>query len=131
MSGRISSKKKFELTQFGLTFALFFLIVHLLIRGGSTPYLFISLACMVVTILFYRILSPLNSAWLSLGEFMGRIVGSVILGFFFFALLTPLAFLKRRFAKEIMPLDASGDRKSFWEERETREISRKDLEHQF
>ena len=131
MSRKLTDRAKFELTQFGLVFALFFVLVHLFKRGGVSVYLYLSLVFLIATLFFYRFLSPLNVLWRKFGDFMGRIVGTVILSFIFYFFLTPLALLKRLFGSRVIEMDFAEDRKSFWADREVKKVSGKDFENQF
>jgi len=131
MFKKISDREKFDLSQFGLVFALFFLVLHFATKSGHTLFIYISIALLVVTLFFYRLLIPVNRLWRKLGDILGRIMGSVILGLVFYVLLTPVALLKRLFGKRSMDIDFSLDKTSFWVSRENKEVGGKDFEQQF
>jgi hypothetical protein len=76
---------------------------------------------------------PLHRAWFWLGEFLGKVVGSVLLSLLFICFLTPLALLRRLFGKHAIETRfREGDRPTYWVEhgRQTA-ISAEDLERTF
>ena len=131
MLKKISDKTKFGLSQFGAVFALFFLVLHFATKSSHNLFIYTSIAFLIVTLFFYRVLGPLNRLWLKLGELLGRIVGSVILGVVFYIMLTPIALLKKLSGNRSMDIDFSPDRPSFWVIRKNKEVSGKDFEQQF
>lgn len=131
MLKKISDKTKFDLSQFGLVFALLFLVLHFVTKSRHNLFIYASIALLIVTLFFYRILGPLNRLWLKLGDLLGRIIGSVILGVVFYIMLTPIALLKRLLGNRSMDIDFSRDEPSFWVIRKNKEISGKDFEQQF
>lgn len=62
------------------------------------------------------LLTPFNKAWFLLGELMGKVVSPVALGFIFFVLITPLAFVTRLFGRDELRLKNKSD-KSYWIDR--------------
>jgi hypothetical protein len=131
MLKKLSDKSKFDLSQFGVLFALFFLVLHFATKSKHNLFIYTSLAFLVVTLFFYRVLGPLNRLWLKLGDLLGRITGSVLLGVVFYIMLTPIALLKRLSGNKSMDIDFSSDKPSFWVTRRNKEISGKDFEQQF
>jgi hypothetical protein len=131
MLKKISDRAKFDLSQFGLVFALFFLILHFVTKSRQNLFIYVSIALLIVTLFFYRVLSPLNRLWRKLGDILGRIIGSVILGVVFYIMLTPIALLKRLLGNRPADIDFSLDKNSFWIIRKNKEVSGKDFEQQF
>jgi len=131
MLKKISDKTKFDLSQFGLVFALFFLVLHFVTKSRHNLFIYVSIAFLIVTLFFYRVLGPLNRLWRKLGELLGRIIGSVILGVVFYIMLTPLALLKRLSGNRSMDIDFSIEKPSFWVIRKNKEVSGKDFDQQF
>ena len=131
MLKKISDKKKFDLSQFGLVFALFFLVLHFVTKSGHNRFIYASIAFLIITLFFYRVLGPLNRLWRKLGDIMGRVISSVILGVVFYIILTPLALLKRLSGNRSMDIDFSLDKTSFWVTRNNKTVSGKDFEQQF
>jgi hypothetical protein len=131
MLKKISDRAKFDLSQFGLVFVLFFLILHFVTKSRQNLFIYVSIALLIVTLFFYRVLSPLNRLWRKLGDILGRIIGSVILGVVFYIMLTPIALLKRLLGNRPADIDFSLDKNSFWIIRKNKEVSGKDFEQQF
>jgi len=131
MLKKISDKTKYDLSQLGLVFALFFLVLHSVTKGGHNLFIYVSIAFLIVSLFFYRVLAPFNRLWRKLGDLLGRIIGSVILGVVFYIMLTPIALLKRLSGNRSMDIDFSIDKPSFWVIRENKEVSGKDFEQQF
>ena len=63
-----------------------------------------------------KILSPLNKAWIKLGEILGRIVAHVVMAIVYFIILTPISLLVRLFGKDLIGMKFSNDikNKSYW-----------------
>ena len=53
----------------------------------------------LVSVLFSKVAFWIASAWMGLGQLMGKVVGTVLLSVVFIFLLTPLARLQSLFAK--------------------------------
>ena len=58
-------------------------------------FAFISLICLIVTVVKADILLPLNILWMRLGFLLGIVVSPVILGLIFFGIFTPIAVVTR------------------------------------
>ena len=131
MFKKLSDKTKFNLSQFGVVFTLFILVIHLASKNGHDLFIYLAALLLVITLLFYRVLMPLNNLWLKFGSIMGHVFGSLILGGVFYIVLTPLALLRKLSGNKTMVLDFSKDSPSYWTARKVKEVSRKDFEHQF
>ncbi len=131
MSGKLDLKEKLGLTQLGTVFAAFFLILHMVLGREDKLFIFIALGFLLAAIFFYRLLRPLNRLWLGFGEFMGKVVGSFILGLVFFLLLTPIALLRRLVGGKGMCISFDDPCTSFWITRERKTPEDKDFERQF
>ena len=77
----------------------------------------IALIFFVLGILNSKILSPLNKAWIKLGEILGRIVAPVVMAIVYFIILTPISLLVRLFGKDLIGMKFSNDIKSYWVKR--------------
>ena len=64
-----------------------------------------------------RWLGPLNSAWMRMGDGVGRIVSPLALGVLFFGFVTPYGWLMRRLGKSTMMVGADPQAASYWIER--------------
>jgi hypothetical protein len=107
---------------FGWTFSGFFILAgaYGLWHGGghSLPMLALGAAMALVTLTRATWLSPLNRAWMKLGELMGRVVSPVVLGVIFFAIFTPVGLVMRAFGRDTMLRRFEPARPSYWVHRD-------------
>ena len=105
---------------FGLLFFVVFLVIAfwpLTKKSEINLYLIsIALIFLVLGLLNSKILSPLNKAWIKLGEILGRIVAPVVMAIVYFIILTPISLLVRLFGKDLIGMKFSNDikKKSYW-----------------
>ena len=103
---------------FGLLFFVVFLVIAFwpLTKQGEVNLYLISIALIffVLGILNSKILSPLNKAWIKLGEILGRIVAPVVMAIVYFIILTPISLLVRLFGKDLIGMKFSNDINSYW-----------------
>ena len=103
---------------FGLLFFVVFLVIAfwpLTKKSEINLYLIsIALIFLVLGLLNSKILSPLNKAWIKLGEILGRIVAPVVMALVYFIILTPISLLVRLFGKDLIGMKFSNDIKSYW-----------------
>ena len=104
---------------FGLLFFVVFLVIALwpLTKKSEINLYLISIALIffILGILNSKILSPLNKAWIKLGEILGRIVAPVVMAIVYFIILTPISLLVRLFGKDLIGMKFSNDiKKSYW-----------------
>ena len=103
---------------FGLLFFVVFLVIAfwpLTKKSEINLYLIsIALIFLVLGLLNSKILSPLNKAWIKLGEILGRIVAPVVMAIVYFLILTPISLLVRLFGKDLIGMKFSNNIKSYW-----------------
>ena len=105
---------------FGLLFFVVFLVIAFwpLTKKSEINLYLISTALifLVLGLLNSKILSPLNKAWIKLGEILGRIVAPVVMAIVYFIILTPISLLVRLFGKDLIGMKFSNDikKKSYW-----------------
>ena len=104
---------------FGLLFFVFFLVISfwLFTKNSEINLYLISIALifLVLGLLNSKILSPLNKAWIKLGEILGIIVAPVVMAIVYFIILTPISLLVRLFGKDLIGMKFSKDiKKSYW-----------------
>ena len=105
---------------FGLLFFVVFLVIAfwpLTKKSEINLYLIsIALIFLVLGLLNSKILSPLNKAWIKLGEILGIIVAPVVMAIVYFIILTPISLLVRLFGKDLIGMKFSNDikNKSYW-----------------
>jgi hypothetical protein len=107
---------------FGWTFTGIFVIAgaYGLWRGGAALSWLLAAAALtaVVTLTRETWLTPLNRAWMKLGELMGRVVSPLVLGVIFFAVFTPVGVVMRLFGRDAMCRRFEPARPSYWVKRE-------------
>ena len=104
---------------FGILFFIVFLLIAFwpLTKQGEVNLYLISIALifLVLGLLNSKILTPLNKAWIKLGEILGIIVAPVVMAIVYFIILTPISLLVRLFGKDLIGMKFSKDiKKSYW-----------------
>ena len=114
-------KKKNKNRSFGLLFFVVFLALALwlLFKNGEINLYLISIGLifLVLGLLNSKILTPLNKAWVKLGEILGRIIAPIVMAIVYFLILTPISLLVRLFGKDLIGMKFSNDLKSYWVKR--------------
>ena len=109
---------------FGLLFSLVFFALALWLltkKGEINLYLIlISLIFLILGLFNSKILSPLNKAWIKLGEILGRIIAPVVMAIVYFLILTPISLIVRLIGKDLIGMKFSNDIKSYWVKRKKR-----------
>lgn len=67
-------------------------------------WLMVSVIVCVVAIAAPSLLTPLNRAWMKLGEVLGKLISPLVLGVIFFLLITPLALISRMLGRDELRL---------------------------
>ncbi|CAG4882919.1 conserved protein of unknown function [Georgfuchsia toluolica] len=77
-------------------------------------------ACLTAVVTLTRVswLTPLNRAWMTLGELISRVVNPLVLGLIFFAVFTPVAFVMRLAGRDVLTRKWDAGRRSYWSERD-------------
>ena len=108
---------------FGIVFFVVFLLIAAwpILDGQSLRIwsLLISLIFLSLGILKSKLLTPLNLAWIKLGDLLGRIIAPIVMGLVFFLILTPIGLFMRVIGKDLLNLKFSKDN-SYWVERKTK-----------
>ena len=120
---------------FGLVFAGFFAIVALLpwVRGGPFRVWALPVASglLLVAVARPRLLRPLNWLWFQLGLLLQRITTPILLGLVFFAVLTPVAIVRRFLGADPLRLKRASPTGTYWTARDTRMVTPESLRRQF
>ena len=107
---------------FGLLFFAVFLIIGLwpLINGESPRIVFfiIGLIFLILGLVNSKILTPLNKAWVKLGELLGKIIAPIVMAGVYFIVLTPISLIVRLFGKDLLKVKFSKKSKSYWIKRD-------------
>ena len=103
---------------FGLLFFFVFLILGLWpLKNGENLNLYFITACVVFLILGLlnsKLLSPLNKAWIKLGEILGIIIAPIVMALVYFVILTPASIIVRLFGKDLLSLKFSKEKETYW-----------------
>ena len=114
-------KRNNQNRSFGLLFFVVFLAIALwiLTKKGEINFYLISIALifLVLGLLNSKILSPLNKAWIKLGEILGRIIAPIVMAIIYFFILTPVSLMVRLFGKDLIGMKSSKEIKSYWVKR--------------
>ena len=91
--------------KFGWFFAALFVLLgayaywKLWAEVATAGFVILGVLFAVVTLVSPQLLSPLNRLWYGLGLALGKIVSPIVLGIFFFAIITPISLITRLFGR--------------------------------
>ena len=112
-----------ELRKFGLLFAAICggVALYSLYREGSVwPYAAgASLFFLLSGLFFQRVLRPIHASWMKVAHVLGWVNTRLLLGLFFYLVLTPVGLVIRLFGKDLIQQKIDRSRKSYWVKRET------------
>ena len=118
VSVKISSNRSF-----GFLFFIVFLAISLWplkSHGDLRLWAFIlSIIFLVLGILNFRFLTPLNKLWHKFGIFLGVIVSPVVMGLVFFLVVTPIGLIMRFLGKDLLRIKKNKSVSTYWISRET------------
>ena len=107
---------------FGWTFTAVFILAgaYGLWHGGAHSLALLALALVTALVTLTRAawLTPLNRAWMKLGELLGRVVSPIVLGAIFFVVFTPVGVVMRMAGRDAMKRRWEPGARSYWVERE-------------
>jgi hypothetical protein len=93
---------------FGLTFAAFFCVlavVPILFGGDVRRWALVAGAALALAgLMAPRVLRGPNRAWARVGALANRVAGPVVLGAFYYLVVTPVAAVTRRFGRDALRL---------------------------
>ena len=111
-------QKKTSNRSFGLLFFFVFLIIACWPILNSEPIrlwaLIISLVFLILGLLNFKILVPLNKVWVKFGEFLGKIIAPIVMFLIFFTILTPIAILLKLLGKDLLKIKKNKLIESYW-----------------
>ena len=112
MKTKISSNKSF-----GIVFFFIFLIISIwpLLNGNEIRIwsLIISIVFLTLSLVYSKILTPLNKLWFKFGILLGSFISPIIMGLVFFIVVTPTALIMKIFGKDLLNLKKNNE-KSYW-----------------
>ena len=105
---------------FGIVFFVVFLLIALypLLKESDLRIwsLVISFIFLALGLSNSNLLTPLNKLWFKFGLFLGKIISPLIMGFIFFAVVTPIGIIMRILGKDLLNLKFN-KKKSYWIEK--------------
>ena len=114
-------REKSSNRSFGIIFFIVFLLISVwpIMDGQALRVwsLVISLIFLILGILNSKILTPLNLAWIKLGEILGRFIAPVVMAVIYFLIVTPIGLFMRIIGKDLLNLKFSQN-SSYWIKRE-------------
>jgi hypothetical protein len=121
---------------FGLVFAGFFTLVAVLplLSGKPMRWWAIGVAPAFLAVALARpaLLHPLNRLWTRLGLLLGKIMTPIVVGIIFYAVITPIGWLKRMTGGDsTLKLRFEPDMTSYWIERTPPGPAPDSIKHQF
>ena len=114
--------------KFGLFFSLIFLIIFFYLFYLTYKYsylaLVISIILTLISILKPNILEKPNYMWFKLGIILGKIFSPIILGFIFFAIITPVALIMKIIRRDVLKINIK-KQSTYWEKYENEKTNMK------
>lgn len=116
--------------QFGYVFAVFFFILSIsswAIRPKvRLVFMGLSVLMAAAALLNPQILQKPNRLWAQFGHLLSQVVSPLILGFLFFVVFTPMAFLLKICRKDILDLKIEPSKNTYWVKGSAQDSSMKD-----
>ena len=117
-------KNKNTNRSFGILFFIVFFIIGIWpIFSGTELRLWsfiIAIIFLIMGIMKSRFLTPLNIAWIKLGELLGVIIAPIIMGLVYFLVVLPTGILMRVLGKDLLKLKFKKDIVSYWNKKDTK-----------
>jgi hypothetical protein len=124
-----------DLRKFGITFGIILVIIFSFLLSkqkiDSFLYFGIPLIFILLGILLPKSLGPFYRIWMSFAIIMQWIVTHIILTLLFYLIITPIGAMSRIFRKDFLSLRYKENVETYWEKRETKNLTLKDYERQF
>jgi hypothetical protein len=121
--------------KFGILFAAICTVVgaYLFYKESSWwPWFAFGAALFVSTgLLGYSILRPAYIGWMKFALALGWINTRILLGIFFYLIVTPIALFMRVLGKDILDQKIDRSARTYWKKRERTPFDPKRMEHQF
>ena len=79
--------------------------------------IFIALIFLTLGLINSKILKPLNILWFKFGMLLGSIIAPIVMGFIFFAVITPTGLIMKIMGKDLLNNKYDNKKKTYWLER--------------
>ncbi len=120
---------------FGVVFTVVFAVIGFwpLIGAAEPRWWALAVAGLFLVAALVRpvLLAPLNRLWLRFGLLLHRVVNPIVMGFLFFAVVTPVGLLMRMTGKDPLRLRPDPRAKSYWIAREPPGPAPETMKNQF
>ena len=121
--------------KFGFFFTIIFSILGVYFLNNKLillSYMLFSLALLffIIALVKADILLAPNELWMKFGLFLGMIISPIVLGIFFFGLLTPISLLIKIFGRDELRLKLV-NKTSHWKECNVKRLQLHSLKQQF
>ncbi|MCX5694959.1 MAG: SxtJ family membrane protein [Candidatus Omnitrophica bacterium] len=126
---------KQSLKKFGITMAVCFLLIALLIflkqRNFSLPVFSIALAFLLAAFIIPGALKPVYIIWMRLAGILGWINTRILLLAVFYLVFTPFSIVLRLMRKDLLDMKISKDKLTYWINKEKKEFSQSGYDRLF
>lgn len=121
---------------FGFVFTVAFLVIALipLIHGEEIRNwsMITSAVFLAITLIYPKMLHPLNKLWMKFGLLLHHIIQPIVLGILFYLVFTPMAILAKILKKDFLHLHFDSKAKSYWIKRNPSETpASESMKYQF
>ena len=120
---KISSNRSF-----GILFSIVFAAIAfwpLLNLGEIRVWsVIVSSIFLILGLINYKLLYPLNLVWVKFGELIGKIVAPLVMALIFFLILTPIGLFLRLIGKDLLNIKLNNN-KTYWIKRDKKPGSMK------
>ena len=124
-----------DLRKFGLMVGGVFVVLGVIILLRHKPhypyFLWPGLVLMALGAVLPRLLKYVYIGWMSVAFVLGFVVSHLILGLFFYAVITPIGLLARISGKDFLSLKLDRTAKSYWLPRDRTQKAASSYERQF
>lgn len=115
-----------EVRKFGILFAVVFALIglYMLYRGSGHWYVlpFVGVLFLVAGFVGYPLLRPVYLGWMKFAFVLGWLNTRILLGLFFYLVMTPIGAGMRLFGKDLLDEKIEKSRTSYWQKREKTEF---------
>jgi len=129
------SASKREVRNFGLLFAGIGLLVTLyLVYVGNEGWVWSLIGAVFFLgtgVVAYRVLRPFYVAWMKFAFVLGWVNTRVLLGIFFYAIITPMGIVLRLIGKDLLDQRIDRSKDTYWKVREKKPFDPKRYERLF
>ena len=124
-----------EVRKFGILFAVVLTAAAVYCRYTEREYWHWFLvgagACLLTGHIAYRVLRPLYLAWMKFAIVLGWINTRLLLGIFFYLVLTPIGLVLKLSGKDLLDRKIDRQAVSYWKKREGGTVAREQYERLF